>query len=71
MSSKQDAATMAQVQKDQLDQLRIENERYMRNHPEFNKAIQDFVYEVLKRKPENIQTFAVDFFGEEAAKHDH
>jgi hypothetical protein len=68
MSSKKDAATMAEVQKDQLDQLRLENERYMRSHPELNKAIQEFVYQVLKRKPDNIRNFALDFFEEAAGK---
>lgn len=52
----------AQVQRDQLDKLRIENERYMRDHPELNEAVQEFVYAVLKRKPDDVRAFAVDFF---------
>jgi hypothetical protein len=55
-------ASTAQAQRDQLDKARIENERYMRAHPELNEAIQEFVYAVLKRKPDNVRAFAVDFF---------
>ena len=51
-----------QVQRDQLDKLRIDNERYMRAHPELNEAVQEFVYAVLKRKPDDVRAFAVDFF---------
>lgn len=46
----------------ELDKLRIENERYMMEHPELNAAIQEFVYSVLKRKPEDVRAFAIDFF---------
>ena len=52
----------AQIQRDQLDKLRLDNERYMRAHPELNEAVQEFVYAVLKRKPDNVRAFAVDFF---------
>ncbi len=56
------AALQAQMQRDQMDKLRIENERYMKEHPELNEAIQDFVYAVLKRKPDDVRAFAIDFF---------
>lgn len=46
----------------ELDKLRIENERYMRDHPELNAAVQEFVYSVLKRKPDDVRAFAIDFF---------
>lgn len=62
MSSKPQPNNSAQVQRDQLDKLRIENERYMRAHPELNEAVQEFVYAVLRRKPEDVRAFAVDFF---------
>jgi hypothetical protein len=68
MSSKaNDPTSAAQVQRDQLDKLRIENERYMRAHPELNEAIQEFVYAVLKRKPDDIRSFAIDFFAKPVA----
>jgi hypothetical protein len=34
----------------------------MRDHPELNAAVQEFVYAVLKRKPEDVRAFAIDFF---------
>lgn len=46
----------------ELDKLRIENERYMRDHPELSAAVQEFVYAVLKRKPDDVRAFAIDFF---------
>ena len=46
----------------ELDKLRIENERYMRDHPELNAAVQEFVISVLKRKPDDVRAFAIDFF---------
>jgi hypothetical protein len=64
----QDPTSAAQVQRDQLDKLRIENERYMRAHPELNEAIQEFVYAVLKRKPDDIRSFAIDFFSKPVAE---
>jgi hypothetical protein len=62
MSKKPEPNNSAQVQRDQLDRLRIENERYMRDHPELNDAVQEFVHAVLKRKPEDVRAFAIDFF---------
>lgn len=62
MSKKPEPTNSAQVQRDQLDKLRIENERYMRAHPELNEAVQEFVYAVLRRKPDDVRAFAVDFF---------
>lgn len=51
----------AQTRKE-IDQMRIENERYMKSHPELNDAVQEFVLAVLKKKPENVRDFAIDFF---------
>ena len=61
MSKKPEAAA-PHAQRNELDKLRIENERYMRAHPELNEAVQEFVYAVLKRKPEDVRSFAIDFF---------
>lgn len=55
-------AAAARGQRSQLDKLRIENERYMRAHPELNEAVQEFVYAALKRKPDDVRAFAIDFF---------
>ena len=51
-----------QPSRKELDQMRIENERYMKSHPELNDAVQEFVYAVLKQKPENVRDFAINFF---------
>jgi hypothetical protein len=54
--------TAAQIRRDELDKQRVENEHYMRAHPELNDAFQEFIYTALKRRPEDIHAFAVDFF---------
>ncbi len=41
----------------QLD-LRIENEKYFRAHPELNAMVQMFIYKVLDDRPDNILAYA-------------
>jgi hypothetical protein len=67
MSKTSDTSSPAKVQRDQLDKLRIENERYMRDHPELNEAVQEFVFSVLKRKPDNVRDFCVEYFSKPPA----
>ena len=52
----------SQKSRKELDKLRIENEMYLREHPELNQAIQEFVYAVLKEKPDDVNAFAAGFF---------
>lgn len=41
---------------------RIENERYLRDHPEVNILISGFIREVLLKRPENIPEFSAEYF---------
>eukprot|EP00050_Salpingoeca_kvevrii_P022015 m.119862 g.119862 ORF g.119862 m.119862 type:complete len:77 (-) comp9565_c0_seq3:1893-2123(-) len=44
---------------------RIENERYLRSHPEIALMLREFSKAVLTHKPEDIPAFAADFFSDE------
>ena len=54
------------AQKDEIEkkklELRMENERYFRQHPEINYLLQLFVSRILDDKPENILEYAGTFF---------
>ena len=43
-------------------ELRIENEKYFRAHPELNAMVQMFIYKVLDDRPDNILAYAGSFF---------
>lgn len=43
-------------------QARIENELYLRQHPEINCLLTTFVSEVLHSRPQHIREFAAEFF---------
>lgn len=43
-------------------QLRIENERYFRAHPELQLLVSSVVREALDKQPEDPVTFAAEFF---------
>ena len=43
-------------------ELSIENEEYLRSHPEIGKLIQDFVESFLTEKPSNVNSFAASYF---------
>lgn len=45
-----------------LDKIRIENEKYLRRHPELNKMISEFMVALLKDKPNEVLPYAVVFF---------
>ncbi|OHT02467.1 hypothetical protein TRFO_30412 [Tritrichomonas foetus] len=47
---------------EKLDQIRIENEKYLRRHPELNKMISEFMMALLKDKPKEVLPYAVVFF---------
>eukprot|EP00842_Homolaphlyctis_polyrhiza_P000378 jgi/Hompol1/1340/HPOL_004684-RA len=48
-----------QLNKDKVA-LRIENEVYIRNHPEIKEIIGYFIHKVLSTRPASITEFAVD-----------
>jgi hypothetical protein len=43
-------------------ELRIENEKYFRAHPELQSMMQLFIFKVLDDRPENILAYAGQFF---------
>lgn len=45
-----------------LDNVRIENERYLRRHPELGAMVKDFMIALLKDKPEDVFQYASVFF---------
>jgi hypothetical protein len=47
---------------EKLDIIRMENERYLRRHPELNKMISEFMVALLKDKPNEVLPYAVVFF---------
>jgi len=57
-----DQDALIDKQQERLNQkkisLRIENEKYLRNHPEIPILIKDFLKEVYTSKPNDIREFA-------------
>jgi hypothetical protein len=47
-------------------ELRMDNERYLRQHPELSLLVQHFLREVFLKKPNNIREFAAKFFTDPA-----
>ncbi|KAJ3172376.1 RIIa domain-containing protein 1 [Geranomyces variabilis] len=45
-------------------QLRVENEHYLRAHPEIRHILDFFVNEVLVQQPGNVQEFAAGLFSD-------
>ncbi|XP_014680171.1 PREDICTED: RIIa domain-containing protein 1-like [Priapulus caudatus] len=43
-------------------QTRLENEKYLSDHPEVEGMLANFLGEVLLKRPEDIRTFAADYF---------
>jgi len=41
---------------------RIDNERYLREHPELECLLSKFLREVVRHRPDNVRDFAADFF---------
>lgn len=57
---------LVKAQNDELNikkvQFRISNELYLRKHPELNDLIQIFLFKVLEEKPQNVISYAGEFF---------
>jgi Holliday junction resolvasome RuvABC DNA-binding subunit len=51
-----------EISDEKLDIIRMENERYLRRHPELNKMISEFMIALLKDKPNEVLPYAVVFF---------
>ena len=57
---------LTQQQQDRLNQakarMRIENEEYLRQHPELQTFISMFMSKVLDEQPDDVLNFACEFF---------
>lgn len=64
----QDTKALTKEQQDTLNQqkidIRIDNERYLRNHPEINALIGGFVSAVVLQRPKDIREFAAGKFND-------
>jgi hypothetical protein len=43
-------------------EVRLANEKYLRDHPEIDRMLSDFVDTVLSERPTDILPFAVSYF---------
>ncbi|KAL3060199.1 hypothetical protein OYC64_014720 [Pagothenia borchgrevinki] len=64
--AKLDVGVLTADQQEKLRQFkiktRINNEKYLRSHPEVEVLIGDFLRDVLLKRPADIQDFAADHF---------
>ncbi|KAM6909957.1 RIIa domain-containing protein 1 [Xenentodon cancila] len=64
--TKPDAGVLSVEQQEKLRQFkvttRIDNEIYLRSHPEVEELIGDFLRDVLLKRPSDIREFAADYF---------
>ena len=51
-----------EVSEDKLDKIRIENEKYLRKHPELHEMISKFMNSLLRDKPTEVLQYAIVFF---------
>ncbi|ESP04803.1 hypothetical protein LOTGIDRAFT_109278 [Lottia gigantea] len=62
----QDLGALSQEQQSKLNkfkiQTRVENEKYLREHPEVESLMGGFLSDVLTKRPDNIQEFAAKYF---------
>ncbi|XP_028327141.1 RIIa domain-containing protein 1 [Gouania willdenowi] len=65
-SKKLNYSVLSAEQQEKLQQFklktRIDNEKYMRCHPEIDLLIGDFIRNVLHKRPADIREFAADHF---------
>lgn len=63
---KLDVGVLSAEQQEKLRQFkiktRIDNEKYLRSHPEVEVLIGDFLRDVLLKRPADIREFAADHF---------
>ncbi|XP_028281657.1 RIIa domain-containing protein 1 [Parambassis ranga] len=61
-----DVGVLSAEQQEKLRQFkiktRIDNEKYLRSHPEVEVLIGDFLRDVLVKRPQDIREFAADHF---------
>ncbi|XP_032210674.1 ciliogenesis-associated TTC17-interacting protein isoform X1 [Mustela erminea] len=54
---------------DRKEELRLSHSSYLRQHPEAQALISDFLLFLLLRQPEDVVTFAAEYFGPFAKRH--
>ncbi|EDO45600.1 predicted protein [Nematostella vectensis] len=63
-----DAGALTAEQQTKLNQFkidtRIENERYLRDHPEVSCLLTGFLGSILQERPENVREFAAGYFSD-------
>ncbi|XP_039597863.1 RIIa domain-containing protein 1-like [Polypterus senegalus] len=61
-----DIGALSQMQQEQLGKFkidtRIDNEKYLRSHPEVEILLEEFLREVFMKRPEDIREFAAVHF---------
>uniref|UniRef100_A0A1A7YNE2 Regulatory subunit of type II PKA R-subunit (RIIa) domain containing 1 n=1 Tax=Iconisemion striatum TaxID=60296 RepID=A0A1A7YNE2_9TELE len=66
VSNKPNFGELSAEQKEKLRQFkiktRLDNERYLRAHPELGEMIGEFINKLMLNRPTNIQEFAADHF---------
>ncbi|ORX78871.1 hypothetical protein BCR32DRAFT_328365 [Anaeromyces robustus] len=55
---------------DNMNNIRVSNEKYLREHPEINDIVGYFVSEVLKNKPKDIQEYAAKVLSKDTLRED-
>lgn len=57
---------LLKIHKEKMDQIkfntRIDNERYLREHPELEFIIENFLVKLLQDRPVNTLTYAGEYF---------
>ncbi|KAK7115539.1 RIIa domain-containing protein 1-like [Littorina saxatilis] len=61
-----DLGALSKKQQEELNKFKIktrmENEKYLREHPEVECILAGFLGETLQKRPEDIREFAADYF---------
>lgn len=60
-------ALRANLKQDSI-QTRVDNELYLRNHPEVKEILNYLLSEILIARPENVQDFATDLLADPKLK---
>ncbi|XP_025077391.1 RIIa domain-containing protein 1-like [Pomacea canaliculata] len=66
LEGKSDLGALSTEQQEKLNQFkiktRVENEKYLRDHPEVECILAGFLGEALIKRPEDIREFAAEYF---------
>ena len=65
-TEKNDPGALTEAQQTALNAFKVkthlENERYLRDHPEIECLVQSFVSEVCKERPGDLREYAAEYF---------